>query len=181
MCPLLLWARLVVLHLSWSGFRTSPRTGIWPHQLAPHRANKLPPSVSMAMSANSWAQAHTQLHAPAATDLCRFPQPTPSRSPHQVGVSSEPDHTQLTLTAADKFMVLASDGVWEFITSREAVEVVAKSTDVEDACRSVRAGANSFSLGVERIENTCMRACLALCLCACASAAVHTCTMGGRT
>jgi hypothetical protein len=35
--------------------------------------------------------------------------------------------------------VLASDGVWEFISSQEAVEIVAGCRDVEEACRAVRA------------------------------------------
>lgn len=56
---------------------------------------------------------------------------------HQVGVSSEPDHMHLELSPCDKFMVLASDGVWEFISSREAVELVASCKNVEDACRTL--------------------------------------------
>lgn len=56
---------------------------------------------------------------------------------HQVGVCSEPDHRHLSLGPADHFMVLASDGVWEFITSQEAVELVGAAGDVEDACRAL--------------------------------------------
>jgi formylglycine-generating enzyme required for sulfatase activity len=56
-----------------------------------------------------------------------------------VGVTSEPDHLHVTLHPSDAFMVLASDGVWEFITSQEAVELVASYADIEDGCRAVRA------------------------------------------
>ena len=35
-------------------------------------------------------------------------------------------------------MILASDGVWEFISSKEAVEIVAQYDTVEEACRQVR-------------------------------------------
>lgn len=55
----------------------------------------------------------------------------------QVGVSSEPDHVHITLDHRDKFMILASDGIWEFISSQEAVDMVATAPSVEDACRMV--------------------------------------------
>lgn len=54
-----------------------------------------------------------------------------------VGVSSEPQHVQLDLTAADKLLILASDGVWEFISSKEAVELVGSCDTPEEACRAV--------------------------------------------
>jgi len=44
---------------------------------------------------------------------------------HNVGVSAEPDVLTKTLAANDKFIIIASDGVWEFIESEEAVEIVA--------------------------------------------------------
>ncbi|GLI69998.1 hypothetical protein VaNZ11_014732 [Volvox africanus] len=56
---------------------------------------------------------------------------------HQVGVTSEPDHTVMELTPQDKFIVLASDGVWEFISSKEAVEIVAQYDSAEEACRQL--------------------------------------------
>lgn len=59
------------------------------------------------------------------------------RLAHSVGVSSEPQHVQLELTPADKVIVLASDGVWEFITSKEAIELVGDCQTPEEACRVV--------------------------------------------
>jgi serine/threonine protein phosphatase PrpC len=56
---------------------------------------------------------------------------------HQVGVSSEPEHTVIDLDPTHKFMILASDGVWEFITSKEAVDIVAQYETVEEACRQL--------------------------------------------
>lgn len=35
-----------------------------------------------------------------------------------VGVIPEPEVKEFTITADDKFMILASDGVWEFISSQ---------------------------------------------------------------
>jgi serine/threonine protein phosphatase PrpC len=55
----------------------------------------------------------------------------------RVGVSSEPQHVQLELTPADKLLILASDGVWEFISSKEAVELVGSCDTPEDGCRLV--------------------------------------------
>ncbi|KAI8463900.1 MAG: phosphatase 2C-like domain-containing protein [Monoraphidium minutum] len=56
---------------------------------------------------------------------------------HQVGVSSEPDTTQLDITREDAFLIMASDGVWEFISSQEAVDLVAACDTVEEACRTL--------------------------------------------
>jgi serine/threonine protein phosphatase PrpC len=36
----------------------------------------------------------------------------------QVGVISEPEVLQVELTREHKFLILASDGVWEFISSQ---------------------------------------------------------------
>eukprot|EP00903_Cladosiphon_okamuranus_P011285 g10641.t1 len=41
-----------------------------------------------------------------------------------VGVVAEPEVTTHTIEGKDKFIVLASDGVWEFISSQEAIDIV---------------------------------------------------------
>jgi serine/threonine protein phosphatase PrpC len=43
--------------------------------------------------------------------------------------TAEPEITEHTLGPDDTFMILASDGVWEFISSQEAVDKVAGSLD----------------------------------------------------
>ena len=40
------------------------------------------------------------------------------------GVVSEPEVSAFTLSVCDKFLILASDGIWEFISSQTAVEIV---------------------------------------------------------
>lgn len=45
---------------------------------------------------------------------------------HSLGVISEPEVTELDITEEDEFLLLCSDGVWEFIKSEEAVELVGK-------------------------------------------------------
>lgn len=54
---------------------------------------------------------------------------------HQVGVSSEPETTVADITPQDKFLVLASDGVWEFIDGYEAAELIITCSTAEEACR----------------------------------------------
>lgn len=44
-----------------------------------------------------------------------------------VGVTSNPDYISLWLTEEDKFVILASDGIWEFITDQEAVQIVGET------------------------------------------------------
>ena len=41
-----------------------------------------------------------------------------------VGVISEPEIVHKALEKEDKFLIVASDGIWEFITNTEAVEIV---------------------------------------------------------
>lgn len=42
-----------------------------------------------------------------------------------VGVTCEPEMIHIVLEPQDKFIILASDGVWEFISSMEAIDIVA--------------------------------------------------------
>ena len=43
---------------------------------------------------------------------------------HSVGVISEPEITEYTFLHEDKFIILASDGIWEYISSDECVNLV---------------------------------------------------------
>jgi serine/threonine protein phosphatase PrpC len=59
-----------------------------------------------------------------------------------VGVIAEPVVTQYDLDDDDEFLILASDGVWEFMGSQEAVDVVARglaerSGDATKACQAL--------------------------------------------
>eukprot|EP00475_Leptophrys_vorax_P013448 TRINITY_DN19854_c1_g1_i1.p1 TRINITY_DN19854_c1_g1~~TRINITY_DN19854_c1_g1_i1.p1 ORF type:complete len:396 (+),score=107.00 TRINITY_DN19854_c1_g1_i1:146-1333(+) len=51
-----------------------------------------------------------------------------------VGVIAEPEVLQYKLSENDRFIVLASDGVWEFISNEEAVELVASCFTPKEAC-----------------------------------------------
>ena len=52
------------------------------------------------------------------------------------GVVATPDVTCFELTEDDKVLILATDGVWEVLSSQEAVEVVAKHSDATEASRA---------------------------------------------
>lgn len=43
---------------------------------------------------------------------------------HSVGVSSHPETLEFTIGIDDKFVVIASDGLWEFMTNEEVSRIV---------------------------------------------------------
>ena len=54
-----------------------------------------------------------------------------------VGVSSEPEVVRMKLDKRDKFILLASDGVWEFLSNQEVLQLVVpyyKEGKLEEAC-----------------------------------------------
>lgn len=42
---------------------------------------------------------------------------------------------EFTLTPSDEFLILASDGVWEFVSIQEAVHIVGGSPSPESGCK----------------------------------------------
>ncbi|CAG9333789.1 unnamed protein product [Blepharisma stoltei] len=51
----------------------------------------------------------------------------------QVGVIAEPEIIEHRLTEADKFIIIASDGIWEFLSSQDCVNIVASYFQLDDA------------------------------------------------
>lgn len=43
---------------------------------------------------------------------------------HSLGVSSHPEVMQFLLSPEDKFIIIASDGVWEFLSNEEIAKIV---------------------------------------------------------
>ena len=43
---------------------------------------------------------------------------------HQIGVNCEPEIIEYNLNEEDKFIILASDGIWQFISNQECVNIV---------------------------------------------------------
>jgi len=65
------------------------------------------------------------------------------------GVSHLPEIGEFDLQAEDKWLILASDGIWEFISDEEAVEIVCAHADATMACRSLIARAKELWREVE--------------------------------
>lgn len=45
----------------------------------------------------------------------------------------DPEVTSFSLSASDRFLLLASDGVWEFLSNEEATEIVRPFVEKGDA------------------------------------------------
>ena len=58
----------------------------------------------------------------------------------EVGVISEPEIYDMSLTEEDKFIVIASDGIWEFLPNDQVVEMVVpywENNNPEGACEKL--------------------------------------------
>lgn len=58
------------------------------------------------------------------------------RVAHTIGVISTPEIKTFPLAATDKFLILATDGIWEVLTSQEAVEIVGRALDSDQSDNS---------------------------------------------
>ncbi|CAN1197964.1 Probable protein phosphatase 2C 34 [Linum perenne] len=61
------------------------------------------------------------------------------------GLISEPEVTQRNISSKDKFVILATDGVWDVVSNQEAVEIVASAPDQSKAAKClVKAAAKAW-------------------------------------
>ena len=51
---------------------------------------------------------------------------------HQYGVSSEPELTEYNIQPQDEFLIVASDGVWEFLTNQEVIDIASIGIENDD-------------------------------------------------
>ena len=54
-----------------------------------------------------------------------------------IGVFAQPEITTVTVGKDHAFLILASDGVWEFLPSQKAVDMVAAAASPADAARAL--------------------------------------------
>lgn len=71
---------------------------------------------------------------------------------HTAGVSSEPEFTERELDpATDKFIVVATDGLWEFVSNRETVEMVHTTTTPTSSVEVLVKEANNRWMAEEQV------------------------------
>ena len=59
------------------------------------------------------------------------------RVAEELGVVAEPEMLTMTLSPHDRYVVIASDGVFEFLTNQSVIDMCAKFGDPLEACRAV--------------------------------------------
>ena len=57
---------------------------------------------------------------------------------HQYGVISDPEIIEYKISPEDKFIVIASDGVWEFMSNQEVVNIVSTELTQNDLQTAAR-------------------------------------------
>lgn len=70
---------------------------------------------------------------------------------HTAGVLSDPEISTVELSPADKVIVWASDGLWEFISSQEVLDLIAGVDDPKKAVDILVAEANTRWMKEEQV------------------------------
>jgi serine/threonine protein phosphatase PrpC len=70
----------------------------------------------------------------------------------RVGVNGEPEILELDLMKDDKFIVVASDGVWEFLSNDEIAKIVAPFFELRNAEKAAEAVVRESYLSWKREE-----------------------------
>lgn len=70
---------------------------------------------------------------------------------HSAGVSSEPEFFTRTLTSDDRYLVLATDGLWEFMSDQEVLDIISKDGNPKSAVESLINEANSRWMKEEQV------------------------------
>jgi serine/threonine protein phosphatase PrpC len=83
---------------------------------------------------------------------CAFTRSIGDAVGEELGVTPEPEISTLQLSERDEFIVLASDGVWEFLTNQSVCDMVASFSSPLDACRAVVS--ESYRLWLQFDERT---------------------------
>ena len=68
---------------------------------------------------------------------CAFTRSIGDHVAEGIGVTAEPELLVKEMTREDNFIVIASDGVWEFLTNQSVADMVLKFDDPLEACRAV--------------------------------------------
>ena len=72
----------------------------------------------------------------------------------QIGVYAKPEIDKFDLQSTDRVLIVASDGVWEFLTNSKAWEIAARATDPMDAAQQLwRAAFREWTSKEERTDD----------------------------
>lgn len=98
----------------------------------------------------------TEFNAPKDSHRSRGRHIPPPYTPPYVG--SAPDIFHVHLTTHDKFIILASDGLWDFLSDEQAVEIVSNCTDPKRAAEALvnnalDVAAKNCDLNLEELMN----------------------------
>ena len=58
-----------------------------------------------------------------------------------LGVYAEPELTTHQMVKEDEYIVVASDGIWEFMTNQQCLDLITSSPTLEMACSKIVAEA----------------------------------------
>mmetsp|Transcript_19858 Transcript_19858/g.43442 ORF Transcript_19858/g.43442 Transcript_19858/m.43442 type:complete len:326 (-) Transcript_19858:294-1271(-) len=67
----------------------------------------------------------------------------------EVGCTSTPEIQQVTIDGSQKFVVLASDGIWDVLDNQFVIEMVQSKSDIKEACSAI------VEAAIERWEDKC--------------------------
>ena len=68
---------------------------------------------------------------------CAFTRSIGDHVAEGIGVTAEPELLVKQMTREDNFIIVASDGVWQFLTNQSVTDMVLKFDDPLEACRAV--------------------------------------------
>lgn len=102
----------------------------------------------------SWSQLLLERTSLSSLQLDPRHSDAPTWPSHQVGVVAEPSVTEVLLQPDDRFLVLASAGVWKVFSPQEIVDLVAEQPDANSAVNAVVAEANTRWEELWQGENT---------------------------
>jgi serine/threonine protein phosphatase PrpC len=78
---------------------------------------------------------------PGGSLMTSLPPPVPARAAaERIGVFAEPEVETRQLDISSSFLVLASDGVFEFLSSQSVVDMVGATLQMEQHCAASAAG-----------------------------------------
>lgn len=94
------------------------------------------------------------------------------RAAESVGVFAVPELTNVRVGPRDAFLIVATDGVWEFMSSQEAVDIVVErgEGDPARACKALVDEARRCVF--DHCLSPPLAVCMTMCLRACLSGAV---------